>query len=220
MTFTPSSASATPGWLILTNKGETKTGSELSALITVQGGDDIPWETSFLVTGLAAQVRCTSAALTSMSLEGGGKLTSGGKFTLTGCTVPTPAGCTVKSKGAATGTIVTNSLKGQLQESGEILIEPSTAGGSLIELIFEGATCLLPTEITESIKGVTWYKDCEGKLKTHLVSHLMEVSTAHGKTMFIGSNTAEHLELTIAGSEFWALGNAAHVGLKWGSMFP
>lgn len=220
MAFMPSSASASE-WLILTSAGVNKTASELPTSVVMSsdggGGGGSDWDTSFLVIGIMTRVSCTSVGLTGTKLEAGGKLTNGGKFRLIGCTVPTPTGCTVKSNFETTGTIVSNSFKGQLQESGEILIEPSTAGAPLSELVFEGATCSLPTGVTEPINGVTWFKDCEGKLHTHLVSHLLVASTAHGKTMYIGKDTAEHLELSLLGSALWRLGST-HAGLSWGAL--
>lgn len=178
MAFMPSSASATPEWLILTSGGIPKTAAELPAEAVVN--NETTWQWFLRLIGLEIKVSCTSSSVTGMKLETGGKLTNGSRFTLTGCTVPTPTGCTVKSAGGAVGTIATLELKGQLQTNGEILLEPKT-GTVIAELVFEGASCPLPTGVNEPINGVIWYKDCEGKFATHLVKHLMVVSTEHVK---------------------------------------
>ncbi len=86
-------------------------------------------------------------------------------------------------------------------------------------MVFEGATCTLPTEVNEPIKGVLWIKDCENMEQLHLVEHLIIESTAHGKTLFIGSDTAEHLEASLEGST-WVKLSGAHAGLKWGATLP
>lgn len=197
LAFAASSASAAE-WLILNSKGEVKTAAEMP--VELAGEFDTPNGTlDTHLTGIHIEVQCTKATLLGMKLEGEGKITNGSKAKYESCTVPTPVGkiCTVKSPGAAVGTITTKELKGQLQTNGEILIEPKT-GTVLAELVFEGAECTLP-EGAQAINGVLWLRDCEGKPETHLVKHLIVESTAHGHTLFIGADTAEHLETTVKG---------------------
>jgi hypothetical protein len=173
------------------------------------------------LNGISISVTCTAATLSGISLEGGGKLTEGGKVTFTGCTVPTPSGCNIKSPEKALGTIATNEFKGKLESSGEIEIEPKT-GETFANLVFgheTGKICSLPEGVSEPIKGALWLKDCEGKIEEHLVNHLFVESAAHGKTLFIGSDTAEHLETSLDGSA-WARLSGAHIGLRWGNCSP
>ncbi len=211
-------AAATSGFKAsLAAAPEAKTAAELPAQVLgeLEGADGT------LLTrlvGLAASVLCTTSSLEGVKLEGEGKLTEGSKVTFTGCTVPTPTGCMVNSPGKAIGTIATNELKGQLQSSGEIKVEPKTTGGAFANLVFgheTGKTCSLPEEVSEPIKGVLWLKDCEGKIEEHLEKHLLVESTAHSKTLFIGSDTAKSLETSLDGSA-WAKLGGAHAGLKWG----
>jgi hypothetical protein len=207
-----------PEWLILNTKGEVKTATELNATVVAEFENEMGTLLTHLV-GLVMSVKCASATLTGTKLEGNGKLTEGSKVTFTGCTIPTPStGCAVKSKGAAVGTITSVELKGTLESSGETKISRK-ASESFVELIFSGATCTLPTEVVFKIGGVLWLKDCEGKLKEHVEKHLIVESTAHGKTLFIGADTAEHLETSLDGST-WVRLSGEHAGLKWGAMFP
>jgi hypothetical protein len=208
-----SSASAAE-WLILNSKGESIEAKNLSAEVKLEIEESATLLSK--LNGITFEVTCTAADLKGTSLEGGGKLTTGGKISFSGCTVPKPSGCTVKSPGAATGTVETEKGKGIL-EGDETKIEPEEAGGTFAFLIFAGATCTLPTEAKEPIRGVLWIKDCENLILTHQVKHLIIESTAHGKTLFIGSDTPEHLETKIDGSG-WALLKGAHVGLAWGAV--
>lgn len=216
MAFAASSASAAPEWLILTSGGVAETGTKLPAQLVGEFEKDGTLLTKLI--GLNISILCTALTITGMKLEASGALTNGFSITFTGCTVPTPTGCTVSSAGSATGTIQTLPLKGQLQTNGEILIQPKT-GTTLAEFVWAGATCPLPTGVNEPINGVLWLKDCEGKAATHLVKHLLVESTAHGHTIFIGKDTAEHLETLLDGSVNVFL-TGVHAGLAWGAMFP
>jgi hypothetical protein len=212
-------------WLILTGKeGEShvlKTATELPAEVKLALENEMGTLLTHL-SGLAVSVLCTGAGLENTQLEGGGKLTEGGKVTFTGCTVPVPAGeiCTVKSKGGTVGTIKTLEGKGQLEKEGDTKISPKT-GETFAELVFGGEKCTLPTEVSEPIHGVLWIKDCElnaskeSKIKEHLIEHLIIEDTSKGHTLWIGSDTAEHLETSIDGSA-WAKLAGGHVGLLWG----
>jgi hypothetical protein len=200
-------------WVILNSKGEVKTATELNASVVGELEKKGGFLTKFLHT--AVKVVCSVVNVTAV-IVGTGKVNVSLKHT--GCEVETPSGCTVHSPGKATGTIESNKLKGQLESNGETKIEPET-GETLANLVFEGATCTLPTEVNEPIKGVLWIKDCEFLIETHLVKHLVIESTAHGKTLFIGSDTAEHLETALEGST-WVKLSGAHAGLLWGATLP
>jgi len=201
-------------WLILNSKGETIEAKNLTASVELE----LEGKMGTLLTklsGLAVSVLCTAAGLEATSLKGSGTLSEGGRVTFTGCTVPVPTGeiCTVKSKGGTVGTIVTLEGKGQLEPGGSTKISPKS-GETFAELVFEGAKCTLPTEVSEPIKGVLWIKDCEGLVKSHLKEHLIIEDTSKGHTLWIGSDTAEHLETSIDGSA-WARLSGAHAGLLW-----
>jgi hypothetical protein len=227
MAFMTSSASAAE-WLILNSKAEKKTATELPAEVIgeFEAGTDGTLLTKLV--GIALQVLCTKFTLTGTKLEGGGKLTTGGTVTFTGCTVPVPAGniCTVHSPGQAVGTVVSNKGKGTLQTNGEVLIEPESAAEGFAKLVFEGAECPFANLGTQTVNGTLWIKDCEGKAKEHLIKHLIEESKAHYTkdakgvvrlgTLFIGKDNEEHLETYIDGSA-WAFLTGAHTGLAFAS---
>lgn len=219
MGIAASSASAAE-WLILNSKGEVKTATELPAEIS----SELEKAGRTLLTRIAGTngtISCTTASLANARLETGGKLTSGSSVTFGGCAVSMPSGCTVSSVGQPTETIRSQELKGQLWGNGEILIEPKT-GTVLVELIFEGALCPWPTGVAMPIHGSLWLKDCEGKMATHLVTHLIQESTANGRTMWYGKVTQEHLEILLDGSALISLtgGSPTHGGLAWGGQFP
>jgi hypothetical protein len=212
MAFAASSAQAAE-WLILNSKGEVKTAAELSEFINSEFEPKTDGTLLTHLLGLSIGVLCTGVTLSGAKLEGGGKITSGFKAIFTSCTVlEEPKGtlignCVVKSPGAATGTVASNPGKGQLQTNGETLIESNTTVvegaktvGVFAELLFEGTECPLKSLGKTLVKGVFWIKDCEGKIETYLVKHLFVESTAHGHTLWLGANNAEHLETSIDGS--------------------
>jgi hypothetical protein len=226
MALAASSASAAPEWLILDGKAVPQTAAKLPVTV-VSEAEKSSFAWLFKLVGINAKVLCTVFTYGGAKLESGGTLTNGGSFTLTGCTVPMPAGniCTVKSPGSAVGTIVTKELKGALQTSGEVLIEPKT-GTVFAELVFEGKECTLP-EGAQALNGVLWLKDCENEAETHLIKHLMNESkvkfrkNAKGEltlgTLWMGKDTEEHLEISSEGSWWWFLAGA-HANLPWSFM--
>ena len=231
MAFAASSASAAE-WLILNAKSEVKTGAELKAGIV---GEFEPKTDGTLLThllGLSIGVLCTGVTLSGAKLEGSGKITSGGKVVFTGCTVlEEPSGkalanCTVSNPGGTAGTVASNEGKGQLQTNGETLIESNKTVvegtktvGVFAELKFAGTECPLTSLGNTPVKGVFWIKDCEGKVETHLEKHLIVESTAHGHTLWLGADNAEHLETTVDGSALVFL-NGEHATLAWGAKLP
>lgn len=217
MVFSPTSASAAE-WLILTAGGINKTATELPASLTSELENSMGTVLTKLI-GIPISLLCTGITFSNLILQGGGQLSTGWTTTFTGCTMPTPSGCEVKSPGQPVGTVVSKKLKGKAESSGEIKIEPETAGGPIAEIVFSGATCPLPTGVNEPINGVIWWTDCENKETEHLERHLWVESTAHGKTLFIGKDTAEHLETAFDGSILVKL-SGAHSNLKWGLNVP
>ena len=231
MAFAVSSASAAE-WLILNAKGEVKTAKELNASLV---GEFEPKTDGTLLThllGLSLGVLCTGVTLSGAKLIGGGAVSSGFKVIFTGCTVrEEPSGkaignCTVDNPGGTAGTIATNESKGQLQTNGEILIESNTTVvegsktvGVFTQQKYAGTECPLASLGTTPVKGVLWFKDCEGKVETHLIKHLIQESTAHGHTLWMGADNAEHLETSIDGSELVFLATE-HAGLSWGATLP
>lgn len=216
MAFMATSASAAPQWLILNPKTfEVKTGTELPAEINTQTESDVTLLTKLI--GIKVAVLCSFLSVSFAKLEGGGSITNGFSSALSGCSVGT-FGCTVHSAGRGTGLVESFQLKGQLQTNGETLIQPKT-GTVLTELIFEGSICPLPTGVNEPINGVLWIKDGNGEAANLLVEHLIVESTAHGATLWIGKDTAEHLETSADGSARAWLGGT-HFKMSWGASFP
>jgi hypothetical protein len=205
-------------WLILNSKNEVKTAFQLPASLEAALENNMGTLLT-QIAGISVSLLCTGVNFSNLLLQSGGGLSAGLTTTFTGCTIAAPSGCQVKSKGGTIGTVVSTKLKGKAESSGEVKVEPETAGGAIFELIFSGATCTLPTEVTEPIKGVIWWKDCEKRVTEHLEKHLWEESTAHGKTLFIGSDTEEHLQTSFDGSILVKL-SGAHLGLKWGLDVP
>ena len=234
MAFSASAAQAesTAVWLILTEetfkneKGETehkvKTGAELPAVVEGSLENN---EGSLLskITGIAVQFKCTAATLVGVKLEKEGKLTEGGKVKFTGCKTflngAEATECVPHSGSEPAGTLLSNEGKGLLVlhepsagvKEGVTRIEPKT-GATFITLTL-GASCPIGNSVP--IIGKLFVKDCEGKLTTHLVKHLIEELKALTKLWTI-SETAEHVA-TIDGSAMVFLGSP-HTGLAWGGM--
>ena len=245
MAFAANSASAAE-WLILTKAGAVKTAKELKASIVAELEPKTDGTLLTHLLGLSIGVLCTAATLEGASLEGGGKVSSGGKVVFTGCTVVEEpkgtalANCTVSNPGGTAGTVASKEGKGQLQTNGETLIESNTtveeAGkkvGVFAELKFAGTECPLTSLGTTPVKGVFWIKDCElnakkeSRIVEHLEKHLIVESTAHGHTLWLGANNAEHLETSVDGSALALLANSEvekklieHAGLAWGATLP
>ena len=231
MAFAVSSASAAE-WLILTKAGTVKTAKELPVSVVSELEPKTAGGLKGKVLGLGFIILCTFIGHHHSKFEGGGKISSGTQISFSGCTVvEEPSGkplgnCTVSNPGGTAGTIESNELKGQLQTNGEILIEPNKTVvegtktvGVFAELKFAGNECPFTALGTTPIKGVLWLKDCEGKAETHLVKHLIVASTAHGHTLWLGADNAEHLETEFRGSLLLYLA-AEHEGLAWGDVLP
>src|ERR1700710_1656691 len=205
------SAQAALSWLVLNSPGTTAT--ELKAeLIGEKDSADLSLLKKLL--GIKGAITCTNIELLGANLETGGTLTNGFKAKFTGCeaygkgTLEDPLKCKVHSAGQAVGTILTNELKGELVlheiKAGvkEVLakIEAKTAGGALATILTEG--CALPE--STPVKGVVFLKDCEKTATTHLVKHLIEQGSL--TSLFVGTDTVEHLETSLDGSAWVKLG--------------
>jgi hypothetical protein len=205
-------------WLILNSKGEVKTGTELPATLEAEiDGVTASLDTHSVKVHLKSS--CSKFSLIGGKLEAGGALTKGAKIKLEGCKVFNAATgtelseCGVKTPGAPFGTVESFKSKGQLQTNGEIKLEPET-GTKFAELEYE-ASCTLPSP--SPISGVLFLEDCEGKAATHLVKHLFKQGA--GTSLFVGTDTAEHLETALVGS-IWVFLGGEHKGFNWGAVFP
>jgi len=222
MAMSASSAQAF-SWLLLNTKMEAVAflnaalkGEKDTKVITLLGKE----------VGIKFAVSCGEFETEEISLAAEGKLTTGGKVKFTGCeaygkgTEEEPLGCKVHSAGAAVGTIETLKGKGELvlhELAGgtkEILtkLEPET-GNTFATFLTEG--CVIPE--VNPVHGVLYAKDCEGKATEHLLRHLIIQGPL--TSLWLGADTAEHLETSIDGSAWVAL-KGAHLGYLFGAMEP
>lgn len=214
----------TSTWLILNSSGTTAT--ELKALLVGEkDSEDLTVVTHLL--GRLFWVTCTNFELVGVNLEKEGKLTTGSRIIFTGCEaygkgpLTEPLNCKLHSTGQAAGTIETNKLKGELVlhvfvngESKVLMkIEPEVAGGTLKSVLTE--ECIMPE--SNSLRGILYFEDALEQITTHTVKHLLVQSSQ--TSLYIGTDTAEHLETSLIGSAWVKLG-AEHTGLKWSAMDP
>src|SRR6476469_9070463 len=152
MAISASSAQgATLSWLIL-NASKT-VATELKAELSGKT-DSAHLTLDAEVIGLKIAVTCTGFTFKGAFLEAGGKAAEGGKMVYTGCKVYKTAPlteeykCTVKTTGAAVGTIETNeTISALVLAEGEVQlkIEPKTGPtGNLASIRFEGPECVFP----------------------------------------------------------------------------
>jgi hypothetical protein len=217
MAFGASGAQAAK-WLILMSNGEVLTGEQLPATVGISLESNAILHTEVLKVKFL--VTCTSAELLGASLEGEGKVTSGGRVRFKGCIGETNgsvnANCTPKANGEPEGTILTNEGKGQLVlhegTVGLTKIEPKTAGGAFATLEMKP-----PCPVGEKlpINGVLYLKDCENMLELHLGNHLIEEGPL--TEMWATSNNNTEHKAHILGSALAFL-TGAHLNLAWGGM--
>jgi hypothetical protein len=236
MAMSASSAQAALSWLVLNSAGTTAT--ELKAeLVGEKDSEHITLLSKLLSGGINVAITCTNFELIGVNLEVGGLLTTGGKVKFTGCEayekapLTTALACKVHSAGQAVG--VVESLKGKgglvLHEikvgEKEVLtkIEPEV-GTTFATFLTEG--CSLPE--SNPVNGVLYVKDCEAlknekgealpcdkNALVHSVKHLIEQGPL--TSLWVGKDTAEHLETSVIGSA-WIKLAGAHAGLKWSAM--
>ena len=229
MAISVASAQAVDDWLVLNAPGTVATlieepGGVLN--LKVETTAEIEPSKLTLLTklvGLKISVACTALTTSGFFLKGEGKLSEGGKVKFTGCTVEGGGKCTVKSPGAATGTIETEELKGEIVlhelpgfvKDVFLKLLSKLFGGGLVPFRFEGDECVLPE--SAKITGSLFLRDCEGFATTHKVRHLLVQSPL--TELSVGADTAEHLETSIDGS-IWVKLIGSHAGDAWSAMTP
>jgi hypothetical protein len=211
-------ASLASAWVVLNASG-TALENLKAELVSEVDSKDLTLLTR--IAGLAVAFTCTNFKLVGISLEGGGTLTEGGRARFEGCeaygkgTLEEALKCNVHSAGTGTGILETGQLKGSL-----LLHELAGGGAELLTLVEpkEGTTfaviltegCALPEANT--VNGKLYIKDGEKKAAAHSVKHLVELGPL--TSMFVGEDTAEHLETSVDGSVWLSLGGE-HKGLAW-----
>ena len=220
MAMSATSAQAALSWLVLNSAKTTET--ELKAELAGESDGDVSLTTKEV--SIKFTVTCSGFELVGVNLEAGGTLTNGGKVKFTGCeayeTAPLTGalGCHVHSAGQTSGNVLTAEGKGTLA------LHTLTGGGTEVLTKLEPKTgttfatfltekCVVPE--TNPVNGVLYLKDCEKKALTHEVKHLVEQGPL--TSLFVGSDTAEHLETSLSGSGWVKLGGA-HAGLKFAAM--
>ncbi len=223
MAFSAGSAQAAK-WLI-----GTKTGEELKAELQ---GEIENADAALLskILGIKVRILCTAGTLVGVSLEGAGKLTTGGKVQFTGCkTFLTPSGkaeeenksCEPRTIGTALGTVETNKGKGQLvlheATAGLTVVEPET--GTAFATLEMSSTCPIGERIP--VNGKLFLKDCTtavcefSGLETLKATHL--IAQGPLTQLWVLNKNAEHLETSIDGSaRIWLAG--VHLGMSWSGM--
>lgn len=213
---------ATLSWLVL-NAAKTTATNLKAQLLGEKDSTHLTLLTKLL--GLKISLTCTAFSFKEVFIEPVSKLSTGGKVVFTGCelyengVLGTALGCKLHSSGAAAGTIESGKFKGELVlhtlagGGTEVLtkIEPEVAGGNFVTILTEG--CVLPE--SNPVKGVLYLKDCLKKATVHESKHLLEQGPL--TSLFLGSDTAEHLETSLDGS-IWVKLTGAHAGLDWASM--
>ena len=230
MAMSTSAAQAAFSWLVLNAAGTvntevTETGGVVNLLAGVEGEKDSRLSLLFTIFHIMVSVGCGNLGLVNVNLEKLGTLSSG-KSKLTGCEVYSGADlgtklpCTVKTAGAATGTVesANATIKQVLHEikagEKEVLLQVvPEVGTTFATLLFEGAECVLPP--SNPVTGSVFLRDCLKQMTTFAVKHLVEQGPL--TSLSVGSDTAEHLETSLVGSA-WLKLDGAHAGLKWAAM--
>lgn len=214
-----SSAQAALSWLVLNATGTTAT--ELKAEVEAEKDTKRITLTTHII-GIHPSTSCLDVELSGVFLFVSGLIK--GKIRYKNCEAygkgeeEEALGCSVHSVGQPAGTIETNLLKGELVlhevkvGEKEVLakLEPES-GTTLATILTE--ECILPEANT--VNGVVYLKDCEKKPTVHTVKHLLILGPL--TKLWVGSDTAEHLETTVSGSA-WAKLGGAHKGLSWAAM--
>jgi len=163
------------------------------------------------ILGIAVKILCKALSMTStLGTEGGvneGKMQYSGCATFLEGSATASAPCLPKTAGV-NDVIETNAVLGLLVlvgGVGEILIKPSKEGGPLV-VIESSAECAVGQKMT--ITGEIYLKDCQGKIKDELVTHLLEPDNVNSTVKISGQATVYDgsLNVTLTG---------AHNGLKW-----
>lgn len=195
-------------WVQLTGGVEELLGTSV-VVRTEPDSKDLTLLTKLLKRKIA--ITCSNLELVGVSAEPGGKLTTGGKVKFEGCeaygkgALEEALGCNVHSEGQPAGTVESAGGKGELKlhEPNIIVTHLAPEEGETFAT-FLTEECILPE--TNPVHGLLVVKDCEGKAEVHELKHLLEELPAL-TTLWLGSDTAEHLETSLDGSIWVSLEN-------------
>jgi hypothetical protein len=172
------------------------------------------------ILGVAVLFLCTELEAQNATLEGEGKISSGGKVLFTGCTTDlngtANAACTPKDATTGVeGTILTQPLHSLviLGTGGETLLNILPDKEETFANIEMGSKCPIGTKVP--VIGKLALKDCEGKATTHLEKHLVEPAPAPFTELWTISKTVEH-QATLLGSA-WGFLTGEHATLLFGA---
>lgn len=164
------------------------------------------------ISGTAVEIHCTFGKPVGISLEGEGKITTGGKFEASVC--ETKLGGKLSkicepSTGGFPGVIETKKLKGEivLHSGGVGLVKVEPESGTTVATLVFDEECSLPEEVP--IIGVLFLRDFE--LTTYQESHFAEQGPL--TALWAISKTIEH-SVTLDGLSLFGLGGA-HAGKSW-----
>jgi len=197
--------------------------STLLPELKIQELENNDWTLLSMLTGKKVELLCTAAAAKNFRLTAGGNVDPGAKMSFAGCIFKwggvVQKKCIPHSKGAAEGTIETESTHGEIQLSGgegTVLILPDT--GETVAIIILG---LESEELNEcaagpklKVSGKFSYKDCSNSFTSERITHLLVENPAQ-TDLWIENKTAEH-KVTLDGSLVFALTGLSHLGLTWG----
>lgn len=209
MAFVTSSAQAEKGAAWKVN------GAAVNATLKPKLKSAIENETASLLTtilGIPVKILCKSGEITStLGTEGS---INEGKVKIAGCAIflkeSTTASAPCLPKTAGVNDVVeTNALVGLLVlvgGVGETLIKPAAGAEKPLAVVESTEECAVGQKI--SITGEIIDKDCEGKIKEELVTHLIEADNVNSTMKAAGQKA------TLDGSFNVALAGE-HAGLKW-----
>lgn len=222
--FSASAAQAEVGaqWLFAEKGAGTNLVPFLEAALGFEA-DNTPYNLHTTIFGKALLVECKAISIENATLKANGSIGAGAKIKFGACIIKlngvTKPECEPRAgKAEEKGVIRTNGLHALLQlhelaaglQDSTIVFSPDS--GKVWAVIEMGSECPLGSEI--QIFGVLKAKDCENRLSTHLVKHLLEPGPGEG--LWIIKNDAEH-QITALVS-WWVFLTGAHEGLKWSGL--
>jgi hypothetical protein len=206
-------------WLVVDGKAA---GTLLNSFTTSLAGKAEVTGLSLLthMVGIGVKISCSGAEVIGASLKPEAVIASGFKAKFTGCEVlKIETGkqiekCVAKNEGGVAGTIETKALKASFEKTSLVKVEPEGGGvEDSFVVLTPGTECLLAEKIP--LHGVLYLNDSEGKLETLLVEHVGKEAT--GTKLWVGIETAEHLETSVDGGMLFSLAGE-YTGLKWSGM--
>jgi len=204
-------------WLILDKAGHLFTGSELPSVVQAQLEEGSTAALLTHILGKEVKITCNAGELENATLEGNGSISSGGRVVFTGCETfiegKLEEACTPSAGGGASGTVKTNKGHGLivliLENLPGVKILPDS--GETFVTLNMGEECSIGESVP--VKGVLYIEDCKGEFSTHKAIHLIVADNTHS-TLYVISDTAEHLETSLDGSaEAFLIGK--HIGLEF-----